>query len=164
MSRELANAPLPTNAAMARAVTMSGKCISKLAFELRALKANDKAKAAYWKCWQMEMENDLKMQMEYVDELEDAVASSQVTIEAMEKELAALRAEKALKKHKKMLRRSWAFAHPVKKEKTKRHKNKETTIQYFDGDDPQEWDTLKEMPVDDEELRLLASLMETANP
>ena len=151
MSRELANAPLPNNAAMAREVIMSGKCISKLAFELRVLKANDKAKAAYWTCWKMEMQNELKMQMEYVDELEDAVASSKVTIEAMEKELAALRAEKALKKHKKMLRRSWAF-------KTKRHKNKETTIFNLDGDDPQEWDRLKEMPVDDEEFRLLASL------
>ena len=162
MSRELANKNLQNNAAMAREVIMSGKCISKLAFELRALKANDEAKAAYWTCRKMEMQNELKMQMEYVDELEDAVASSKVTIEAMEKELAALRAEKALKKHKKMLRRSWAFAHPVKKEKTKRHKNKETTIFNFDGDDPQEWDRLKEMPVDDEEFRLLASL--TANP
>ena len=162
MSRELANKNLQNNAAMAREVIMSGKCISKLAFELRVLKANDKAKAAYWTCWKMEMQNELKMQMEYVDELEDAVASSKVTIEAMEKELAALRAEKALKKHKKMIRRSWAFAHPVKKEKTKRHKNKETTIFNFDGDDPQEWDRLKEMPVDDEEFRLLASL--TANP
>lgn len=162
MSRELANKNLQNNAAMAREVIMSGKCISKLAFELRVLKANDKAKAAYWTCWKMEMQNELKMQMEYVDELEDAVASSKVTIEAMEKELAALRAEKALKKHKKMIRRSWAFAHPVKKEKTKRHKNKETTIFNFDGDDPQEWDKLKEMPVDDEEFRLLASL--TANP
>ena len=162
MSRELANKNLQNNAAMAREVIMSGKCISKLAFELRVLKANDKAKAAYWTCWKMEMQNELKMQMEYVDELEDAVASSKVTIEAMEKELAALRAEKALKKHKKMIRRSWAFAHPVKKEKTKRHKNKETTIFNFDGDDPQEWNRLKEMPVDDEEFRLLASL--TANP
>ena len=95
MSRELTSAADPEDASI-----MAVKCISKLAFELRSLKARDKATAAYWgerEKFYQQMENDLMEQQDHVQQLEDACADGQVIIEAMEKELGALRAEKALK-------------------------------------------------------------------